>query len=191
MFECNDCCACPINCKSRVVQNTPDWPLEVFNTDNNKKGNGLRTNCAIAKGSFVIEYIGEVVTPNEAADSLTTAEKNGSPCYVLVTRELYGGNKCKYLCIDASKKGNKARFINHSCDPNLTPIPVRINSSCPHLALFARRNIECGEELTFSYGDRVDEHNVGFDATLYKNCYCGSTNCCRYLPFDKSCLEDP
>ena len=43
------------------------------------------------------------------------------------------------------------RFINHSCAPNLGMTTVRVDSVLPRFAFFALRDIEGGEELTFSY----------------------------------------
>jgi len=46
--------------------------------------------------------------------------------------------------VDARLKGNIARFINHSCEPNLYPQVLRIGQTAPHLCLFALRDIEEG-----------------------------------------------
>ena len=54
------------------------------------------------------------------------------------------------FCIDANNYGNIARFINHSCQPNLTPVKVFASHQdlrFPHIALFANRDIKKGEEL--------------------------------------------
>lgn len=181
-----------MDCKNRLVQRGSKCSLEVFETDDNK-GKGLRTRSVIPIGTFVIEYIGEAVTRNQAAQMLQTLivgsggnKGDNPPCYVFITKEHYGKDICKYYYIDATVKGNEARFINHSCEPNLTPVPVRINSTYPHLTLFANRDIQCGEELTFSYGGCVDVTEPGFDGSLYKKCFCGATNCSGYLPFEFS-----
>ena len=54
------------------------------------------------------------------------------------------------FCLDANNYGNIARFINHSCQPNLTPVKVFATHQdlrFPHIALFANRDIKKGEEL--------------------------------------------
>ena len=54
------------------------------------------------------------------------------------------------FCLDANNYGNIARFINHSCQPNLTPVKVFAKHQdlrFPHIALFANRDIKKGEEL--------------------------------------------
>ena len=54
------------------------------------------------------------------------------------------------FCLDANSYGNIARFINHSCSPNLTPVKVfayHQDLRFPHIALFANRDIKKGEDL--------------------------------------------
>ena len=56
--------------------------------------------------------------------------------------------------VDAAFYGNLSHFINHSCDPNLYIYSVFINNldpNMPQLAMFARRDIKRGEQITFDY----------------------------------------
>lgn len=58
------------------------------------------------------------------------------------------------LCIDAMFYGNEARFINHSCDPNIRSFNLSgtVESQTYHcIGLFANRKICAGEELTMDY----------------------------------------
>eukprot|EP01104_Vermistella_antarctica_P015786 TRINITY_DN524_c0_g1_i3.p1 TRINITY_DN524_c0_g1~~TRINITY_DN524_c0_g1_i3.p1 ORF type:complete len:244 (+),score=36.68 TRINITY_DN524_c0_g1_i3:877-1608(+) len=71
--------------------------------------------------------------------------------YIYDVQEVING-KCVHTIIDATHYGNVSRFINHSCDPNLSALPVRVDSIVPHVAFFSLRPIRVGEELTFSYG---------------------------------------
>ena len=53
-------------------------------------------------------------------------------------------------CMDAKHYGNISRFINHRCEPNLTPVSVYIDhqdTRFPRICLFANTDIECGTEL--------------------------------------------
>ena len=76
------------------------------------------------------------------------------------------------LIVDAMHKANVARFINHSCEPNLSIQPVFArkarNLFLYYVALFADKNIPAGEELTYSYGT---------DMTHVKKCRCGAPEC--------------
>ena len=107
--------------------------------------------------------------------------------------------------IDSEIYGNFARFINHSCEPNLYFEIIRINSFIPHCAFFANRKIFAGEEITFSYigyNDEIKnniqneintedekennkiENNIKNIKTSfsYKKCLCGSKNCKGFIP---------
>ncbi|HEX8557522.1 MAG TPA: SET domain-containing protein-lysine N-methyltransferase [Pyrinomonadaceae bacterium] len=65
--------------------------------------------------------------------------------------------------VDGAVGGNETAYINHSCDPNAF---MRILPG-ERVAIFARRDIEPGEELTIDYRD-PDHPEV---------CKCGAANC--------------
>ena len=65
--------------------------------------------------------------------------------------------------IDGAVGGNATAYINHSCDPNAF---MRIVPG-EKVAIFARRDIRPGEELTIDYRD-PDHPGV---------CRCGAPNC--------------
>lgn len=182
IVECNAMCECGEHCSNRVVQNGPNYKLEIFETVD--KGFGLRAQSSIPQNCFVCEYAGEILTKEEArrrAKSLRSDDAN----YILVVREFIEDGKPLQTIIDPTYKGNLGRFINHSCEPNLFKVPVRVHNEIPKVALFALRDIAPGEELTYSYGETTE---VDGDATKRKHCYCQSKVCRRYLPFDHSLL---
>ncbi len=52
--------------------------------------------------------------------------------------------------IDPTYKGNLARFINHSCDPNCITVKWNVlGEVC--IGIFANRDIMEDEEFTFDY----------------------------------------
>ncbi len=65
--------------------------------------------------------------------------------------------------VDGAVGGNETAFINHSCDPNafMRVVPGE------KVAIFARRDIQPGDELTIDYRD-PDHPEV---------CKCGAANC--------------
>jgi hypothetical protein len=65
--------------------------------------------------------------------------------------------------IDGAVGGNETAFINHSCDPNAF---IRVVSA-EKVAIFARRDIQPGEELTIDYRDPYHP----------EVCRCGAPNC--------------
>ena len=72
-------------------------------------------------------------------------------------------------CIDARTKGNLARYVNHSCDPNCQTQKWFVCGEM-RVGIFALKNIKAGTELTFDY----QFERFGAKKQL---CYCGSENC--------------
>ncbi|XP_008550725.1 histone-lysine N-methyltransferase EHMT2 isoform X2 [Microplitis demolitor] len=165
LFECNQACACNrITCNNRVVQHGLTQRFQLFRTIG--KGWGLRTLRHISKGSYVCEYVGEIISDSEADH-----REDDSYLFDLDNRD------GETYCIDARRYGNLARFINHSCAPNLLPVRVFVEHQdlhFPRIAFFANRDIEADEELGFDYGEK-------FWIIKYKSftCTCGALNC-RY-----------
>ena len=190
MVECNRNCSCLKTCVNRVVQHGVHSRLELFWTS--KKGHGVRTLEEISPGAFVCEYAGEVLSYEEAQKrSLlqTKADMN----YIITVNEFCRSGVIK-THVDPRYFGNIGRFLNHSCEPNLFMVPVRVDTEIPLLGLFANRKIKVGEELTFHYGISSVSESLnnseleGKDYTLLP-CYCGSQTCLGYLPFDKSLFD--
>jgi SET domain-containing protein len=74
-----------------------------------------------------------------------------------------------FLDIDGNVPWNKARLINHSCDPNCEPQNIK-----GHIWIVTKRRITVGEELTYNYGFNMDfwqEHP----------CRCGTAKCLGYI----------
>lgn len=95
-------------------------------------GLGLFTTVPIQKGAFVIEYTGEKIT-NEEAD-----RRGGKYLFELDDK----------WTIDGKERGNIARYINHSCDPN-----CETEVEGERIFVYAIRDIAAGEELAYDYGD--------------------------------------
>src|ERR1051325_4945655 len=73
-------------------------------------GRGVFALKAIAKRTRLIEYTGERIS-HEEADARYAEEHANSPHTMLFEVD-------DKLVIDATRKGNSARWINHSCSPN-------------------------------------------------------------------------
>jgi SET domain-containing protein len=54
------------------------------------------------------------------------------------------------LVIDATRKGNVARYVNHSCGPNCEPRLV-VADGKHHIVLISKTAIRKGEELCYDY----------------------------------------
>ncbi|XP_077995961.1 histone-lysine N-methyltransferase EHMT1-like [Glandiceps talaboti] len=162
IFECNRRCKCWITkCHNRVVQKGMRYQLQVFRTRN--IGWGVRTAEYIPKGSYICEYVGEMITSEQA---------DGRPDNYLFDLE---SKDHSVFCLDGHYYGNVSRFINHRCDPNIVPVEVYIEHQdlrCPRIAMFAKKDIAPYEQLGFNYGEkywRVQNKR--------HTCQCGSTKC--------------
>ncbi|XP_007435438.1 histone-lysine N-methyltransferase SUV39H1 [Python bivittatus] len=194
IYECNSRCSCGIDCPNRVVQKGIRYDLCIFRTDNGR-GWGVRTLEKIRKHSFVMEYVGEIITSEEA-------ERRG---------QIYDRQGATYLfdldyvedvyTVDAAYYGNISHFVNHSCNPNLQVYNVfieNLDERLPRIAFFATRSIRVGEELTFDYNMQVDpvnaestrmDSNFGLVGSLAGSpkkrmrieCKCGTESCRKYL----------
>jgi hypothetical protein len=77
--------------------------------------------------------------------------------------------------IDAEKKGGVARFLNSSCDPNCeTSKWHEAGSEDVRVGIFAKRDIDTGEELTYDY---LFEHAGTQSMAMSFKCKCGAKNC--------------
>ncbi|KAL9262399.1 Histone-lysine N-methyltransferase SUVR3-like protein [Drosera capensis] len=112
------------------------------------------------KASTWFYWSGELLTTEETRkrqqkyDELASSGRFSSA--LLVVREHLPSRKaCFRINIDATKIGNVARFINHSCDGgSLSTVLVHNSGSLlPRVCFFASKDIKEGEELSFSYGD--------------------------------------
>uniref|UniRef100_A0A8B9PT84 Histone-lysine N-methyltransferase SETMAR n=1 Tax=Apteryx owenii TaxID=8824 RepID=A0A8B9PT84_APTOW len=147
-----------------------------------RHGWGLRTLEFIAKGRFVCEYAGEVLGFNEARRRIQ-AQTSKDSNYIIAVREHLHNGQVMETFVDPTYIGNVGRFLNHSCEPNLFMVPVRVDSMVPRLALFAATDISAGEELSYDYSGRF--HNLPEGNTLKKPCYCGSRTCTSFFTFEQ------
>ncbi|CAK9153019.1 unnamed protein product [Ilex paraguariensis] len=129
--------------------------------------------------------LGELLMTKEARtrqkiyDDLASDDQFSSSLLVL-KEHLPSGNACMRINIDATRVGNVARFINHSCDGgNLSTKLVRNSGALlPRLCFFASRDTQEDEELTFSYGDiRLRPKGL--------KCFC-SSSCYGILPSENT-----
>lgn len=179
--ECWSKCGCSKQCRNRLVQRGITCNFQVFLTPDGK-GWGLRTLEDLPKGSFVCEYVGEILTTVELYERNMQSTSRGKKTYpVLLDADwaLRGILKDEEaLCLDATFYGNVARFINHRClDANLVEIPVEVESPDHHyyhLALFTTRKVNALEELTWDYG--IDFDDQDHPVKTFR-CCCGSKFC--------------
>uniref|UniRef100_A0AAY5KY59 Euchromatic histone-lysine N-methyltransferase 1a n=1 Tax=Esox lucius TaxID=8010 RepID=A0AAY5KY59_ESOLU len=162
LFECNHACSCWRSCRNRVVQNGLRARLQLYKTQ--RMGWGVKSLQDIPQGTFICEYVGEIITDAEA-----DGRENDSYLFTL-------DNKVGELhCIDARLFGNIGRFINHLCEPNLLAVRVftmHQDLRFPRIAFFSSKPIKSGDQIGFDYGDHFWKVK-----SKYYNCQCCSPKC--------------
>ena len=170
IMECNRECRCRESCMNRIVQKGMLLKLQVFKTE--RKGFGLRAKESIQKDTFVCEYAGEILT-QEMAQVRAKALRELDHNYILAIREhlAMSGHENQPLVtfIDPTFIGSIGRFLNHSCAPNLYMVPCRVDNNIPRAALFALRDIEPGEELTYDYSGDINVGRSSEETDLKEN----------------------
>ena len=126
-------------------------------------GNGVFALQDLAEGETLIEYKGEVINWKEALrrHPHDPAQPNHTFYFHIDDGRV----------IDGNVKGNDARWINHSCEPN-----CEADETDGRVFIKALRNIAAGEELNYDYGLIIDEPYT--DKLLAEfPCWCGSEQC--------------
>tara|TARA_B100001778_G_C18327840_1_gene511617 strand:- start:205 stop:693 length:489 start_codon:yes stop_codon:yes gene_type:complete len=132
-------------------------------------GSGIFATVDIKKDTKIIEYIGEKITRAEGdrrsekrIKKYLNSKKTGSVYIFELNRK---------FDIDGSLLYNKARYINHSCNPNCE-VDILDNK----IWISSIKKIKKGEELSYDYG-------YGFDRSDFRDhiCKCGSKNCIGFI----------
>jgi len=127
-------------------------------------GRGLYCKRDIQSGEMVIEYAGEEIRAILTDKREKFYEGKGIGCYMFKIDD--------DTVVDATMKGNAARFINHSCDPNCYSKIVDIRGK-KHIIIFAMKRIIPGEELTYDYKFPIEDVKLP--------CSCGTKKCRKYM----------
>ncbi|KAI3769638.1 hypothetical protein L6452_00747 [Arctium lappa] len=149
VYECAPSCRCPPSCYNRVTQNGMKIDLEIFKIES--RGWGVRSLSSISSGSFICEYIGELLEDTEA-------EKRT------------GNDECLF---------DIGPNYNDCTKPSLgeNVLYNQEDKRMPHIILFAAENIPPLQELTYHYNYAVDTVHDSDGNIKIKSCYCGSSEC--------------
>jgi uncharacterized protein len=140
-------------------------------------GKGVFALQDLAEGETLIEYVGEVISWDEAQERHPHDPSNPNHTFYFHVNE--------DRVIDALYGGNSSRWINHSCDPN-----CEADEDNGRIFIKAIRNIRAGEELNYDYGLIIDEPYTKKLKAEYP-CWCGSPHCRGTLLSPKKRQDTP
>jgi SET domain-containing protein len=126
-------------------------------------GKGVFAVQDIAEGDTIIEYVGEIITWEEAQARHPHDPKNPNHTFFFHIDET--------RVIDGRVHGNSARWINHSCDGNCEADELN-----GRIFIKALRDIAAGEELHYDYGLIIEERYTAKLKAEYP-CWCGAASC--------------
>ena len=126
-------------------------------------GRGVFALVDVAKGTRLMEYLGERISQREA-DRRYAVEHEHSPHTMLFSVD-------DKTVIDATRFGSSARFINHSCSPNCEAIEEE-----GRIFIETKKKIAAGDELTYDYNLVLEERHTPAVKRAHA-CFCGVRGC--------------
>ena len=155
-------CECGEHCVNRKFQKKAFVKNQVFREGG--CGWGLRALEDVAAGSLVMEYLGEVIDDKMMQERFAEHHRLRPHDKNMYVMELAAG-----FYVDARRKGNVARFINHSCDPNCELQRWNVNGHI-RIGIFAVKDIRRNEPFSYDYAFFTSEE-ARFE------CRCGAAKC--------------
>ena len=133
-------------------------------------GNGVFALEDIKQGARIIQYKGALRTHDDV-DADEGGDVESGHTFLFTLNDEY--------VIDGARKGNDARWINHSCAPNCEALIEEAEGddrTADKVFIEALRNIKPGEELTYNYGITLEERHTPRLKKIW-SCRCGAKNC--------------
>jgi uncharacterized protein len=127
-------------------------------------GRGVFATRTIRKGARIVEYRGARISEDAANDQPVRDLLDPHHTFLF---QLSDGT-----IIDGGARGNSARWINHSCQPNCESIEYGDGT----LFIHARRTIRAGEEICYDYRISTEGRSSKKDRKAYA-CSCKSPRC--------------
>lgn len=141
--------------------------INVKNSSIHNRGVFAKRN--IRKGTRIIEYLGRKMTHEQSEklyEKMLEKHKENPEKYASV----YTFTLDDKYDLDGNVWYNLAKYFNHSCDGNCESMSEDDGT----IAIYAKKNIKKGEELTYNYG---------YDVENYEDhpCRCNTKNCVGYI----------
>ncbi len=132
-------------------------------------GYGIFAKRKINKDTSIIQYIGEKISKKEG--DRRSAERLKKYLNSKKTGSVYIFELDTKFDIDGSPSYNKAKYINHSCDPN-----CEVDIINGEIWIKSIKSIKKNEELSYDYGYEFDKDDYSDHI-----CKCGSRKCIGFI----------
>lgn len=146
------------NSKMLVMRNF-DFYNDLIVAESSIHGYGVFTPFEIPENTLLMEYKGEIIGKCMSDKREQLYKRNNID-------SVYMFSISEDMIIDATLTGNKARYVNHSCNPNCEAILSYKDRSIKYCTI---RNVAANEELLINY-------NMGFDMNA-ETCNCNDSGC--------------
>ena len=127
------------------------------------QGMGAFATRRIPRGSRLIEYTGERLTPTQADARYPDIPGERHHTFLFAIDD--------DVVVDAAVNGNEARWINHSCDPNCDAVIEN-----KRIWIETIRDVAVGEELAYDYAYVLDERHTPAAKRRFPG-HCGTRAC--------------
>lgn len=141
-------------------------------------GRGVYAVAPIKKGTRILEYLGERISHEEADRRYEKKGDDDGHTFLFIASQR--------TVIDAGVRGNEARFINHSCNPNCETAIIEMGGR-NRVFIDAIRDIKPGDELGYDYQLTWESTDDPEELALYE-CRCGAKRC-RGTMLDREPLD--
>ena len=128
------------------------------------QGRGVYATQDFEPEDVIVEYLGERISQEKAGERYDDESVRRHHTFLFSVDD--------EICIDASRDGNEARFINHSCEPNAYAL---VKSR--RIFILAQRPIAAGEEIFYDYWFSTDPDYTLEQLRRIYPCLCGAKKC--------------
>lgn len=129
-----------------------------YQTEDDEKGRCVYTKAYFPKGTFFCQYIGQLITQEEAEDREDLYADTSAGCYSYYFKPR--NPLLERHCVDSTAERAEygiGRLLNHSrSSPNIATETIFFDG-IPHLMFIAKKDVFFGDELKFDYGERDND----------------------------------
>jgi len=129
-----------------------------YQSEDDEKGRCVYTQAYFPKGTFFCQYIGQLITQEEAEDREDLYADASAGCYSYYFKPR--NTLLERHCVDSTAERAEygiGRLLNHSrSSPNISTETIFFDG-ITHIMFIAKKDVFFGDELKFDYGERDND----------------------------------